>query len=128
MKKKLMFAAVFVLLIAVFSGLYAFTRPEADPGHKTVTVQVIHKDSTTRHFTYETQEAYLAPVLTENGLVTGEQGPYGFYILEADGERADFALDGAYWALFVGEDYASTGADATPIHDGDQFRLVYTRG
>lgn len=128
MTKKIVFATAFALLIALFAGLYTFTRPVPVSGEKTIHVQVIHKDKSQTDFTYETREEYLAPVLTNSGLVKGEQGPYGFFILEVDGERADYNLDGAYWALYIGEDYATSGADATPIHDGDRFRLVYTLG
>lgn len=128
MTKKILFATAFALLIALFAGLYAFTRPVPVSGEKTIQVQVVHKDKSQKDFTCDTREEYLAPVLTNNGLVKGEQGPYGFFILEADGERADYNLDGAYWALYIGEDYATSGADATPIHDGDVFRLVYTLG
>ena len=45
-----------------------------------------------------------------------------------DGEKADWSVDQSYWALYIGDDYATTGVDTTPIHDGDSFKLVYTRG
>ncbi|MBQ9974751.1 MAG: DUF4430 domain-containing protein [Oscillospiraceae bacterium] len=126
MKKKLLFAGVLALLMALFAGLYVFTRPGPVTGDKTICVQVVQKDQSRHDYTYQTQEEYLAPVLTQSGLVKGEQGPYGFYIMEVEGQRADYTLDGAYWALYIGEDYATSGADTTPIHDGDLFRLVYT--
>ena len=45
-----------------------------------------------------------------------------------DGELADWNVDQGYWALYIGEDYATTGIDTTPIHDGDVFTLEYTIG
>lgn len=115
-------------LVALFTSLYLSSRPAAAPGLKAVTVEVVHKDETTRAFHYETGKEYLGDLLLSEGLVKGDQGQFGLYILEVDGERADYDLDKAYWALFVGEDYATQGADVTPLQDGDEFRLVYTLG
>ena len=130
MKKNRTLIAVGVLLclVVLFIGLYAMTRPEAVAGSKTITVEVVHKDGSGKTMTYQTDEAYLGDVLLQDGLVVGEQGPYGLYIQAVDGETADYSVDKAYWALFEGEDYATQGADQTVIEDGDSFRLVYTIG
>ena len=45
-----------------------------------------------------------------------------------DGERAAWEENGAYWAIYVGEEYGMTGVDETPVNDGDAFSLVYTIG
>ena len=45
-----------------------------------------------------------------------------------DGEVADYNVDSGYWALYIGEEYAMTGIDETPITDGAEFSLVYTIG
>ena len=128
MKKSLLPLLALALVMGLLAGLYRLTRPAGLDGEKAITVQVVYKDQSQADFTYRTHEEFLAPVLTESGLVTGETGPYGIYILEVDGQRADFNLDKAYWALFIDEEYATTGIDSTPIHDGDVFRLVYTLG
>lgn len=127
-KKLLLAAAALVVLIAVFAGAWAFTRPAAVQGAKTVTVTVVHADGSEKCFTYHTDEEYLGPVLQAEGLVEGEMGDFGLYIKAVDGETADFDTDGAYWAFYQGEDYAAQGVDTTPIHDGDTFSLVYTVG
>ena len=49
-------------------------------------------------------------------------------ITTVDGETADWNADQSYWALYIGQEYASTGADTTPVNDGDSFGLVYTIG
>ncbi len=118
----------FVALIGLFAGLYLSSRPDTTPGDKSVTVEVVHKDEVSRTFHFQTDKEYLGDLLLSEGIVKGEQGQFGLYIREVDGERADFDLDKAYWALFVGEDYATQGADVTPLQDGDSFRLVYTLG
>ena len=126
-KQKLMIAAVaMIALMALFGGLYVATRPDTTQGGKTITVEVVHRDTSSKVFTYETDAEYLGEVLLAEGLILGEEGPYGMYIAEVDGERAVYEEDHAFWALYQGEEYASTGVDQTPIADGDAFALVYT--
>ena len=117
-----------VAAIGLLVGLYGATRPDAVPGTKSVTVSVVHSDKRTNTFQFDTDEEYLGDLLLSEGLVVGEQGAYGLYITQVDGEVADFSVTGAYWALFEGDDYATQGADTTLIEDADVFSLVYTRG
>ena len=121
-----------VLALALLStcmvALYLKFRPQAVEGDKHITVTVVHKDSSEKEFTYDTDEEYLGTVLQQAGLIEGEEGPYGLMISTVDGELADWNVDQGYWALYVGEEYATTGIDTTPIHDGDSFSLVYTIG
>ena len=127
--KKIILAAVaIVAVIALFLGVWFATRPDTTEGAKTITVEVVHSDETSKTFTYQTDAEYLGEVLLDEGLIQGEQGDYGLYILEVDGEQAIYEEDGAYWALFQGDEYAMLGADQTVINDGDQFSLVYTIG
>ena len=131
MKKngKLIIAAVAVLVLAaVFAGVWAATRPAASQGAKPTTVEVVHKDESSKTFTYHTDAEYLGEVLQAEGLVKGDPGDYGLYITEVDGEAAVYDTDGAYWAFYQGGEYASLSVDQTPIQDGDAFSLVYTVG
>ena len=127
-KKMIVVALALLVLVAVLLGVYALTRPETALGAKTVTVTVVHADGSEKEFTYRTEEEYLGPVLLTEGLVEGEMGPYGLMISAVDGEEAVWEVNNAYWALFVGEDYATSGADTTPVYDGSAFKLEYTIG
>lgn len=127
-KKLILAAAAVVALVVIFAGIWMATRPAAVEGAKTIAVEVVHKDGSGKIFTYHTDAAYLGEVLLAEGLIAGDEGDYGLYITEVDGERAVYETDGAYWAFYVGEDYASLGVDQTPIADGDSFSLVYTVG
>lgn len=127
-KKSLIAAIVLAAVAAVLAGVYFVARPGTQAGVKTIRVDVVHADGSEKRFQYRTDEAYLGPVLLAEGLVEGENGPYGLTIYGVDGEKADWNENQSYWALFVGEEYATTGADATPVKDGDSFRLVYTIG
>ena len=127
--KKIIIAAVaLVAVVALMLGVWFATRPQTVEGAKEITVTVVHKDGSEKVFTYHTDEEYLGPVLLSEGLVEGEQGPYGLYIKAVDGVTADYDVDQSYWSLYVGQEMAMQGADTTPIADGDSFRLVYTIG
>jgi len=126
---KTMLALVILLsLFAVLGGIYNKARPEPSVGEKQISVEVVHKDGSVKTFTYLTDMEYLGEVLLEDGLIEGDKGEFGIYILVVDGEQAKFEEDGAYWAFYQGEEYASQSVDLTPICDGDSFRLVYTYG
>lgn len=128
MKNKKIILAVMALaaVIALMAGLYVTTRPEAQEGSKQVTVQIVHKDGTEKNLEFGTDHAYLADLLLEKELVTGYASEeYGFTIESVDGVTADWAADGAYWALYEGEDYATTSAAGIVLVDGGVYRLVY---
>ena len=116
------------LLVSGMVALYLKFRPQAVEGQKHITVTVVHKDGTSKEFTYDTDEEYLGALLQAEGLIEGEEGPYGLMISTVDGEVADWNVDQGYWALYIGEEYASTGIDTTPILDGASYSLEYTVG
>ena len=125
--KKLVIAAVaLVLVIALMAGLYLTTRPQAEEGSKQVTVVIVHKDGTEKKLEYTTDLQYLADLLLEKELVTGyESEEYGFTIESVDGVTADWTVDSAYWALYEGDTYATTGASGIVLVDGGVYKLVY---
>ena len=127
-KKLIVIALALVVVVGAMLGVYMATRPETAAGAKTITVTVVHGDGTAKVFTYNTDEEYLGPVLMAEGLVVGEMGPYGLMISAVDGEEAAWEVNSAYWALFVGDEYATSGADTTPVYDGSAFKLEYTIG
>ena len=98
-KRTVMLAVFLVALAAALAAVWWFNRPETSAGSKTITVEVVHKDESKKTFTCTTTEEYLAPVLVSEGIVEDNQQEYGLYILVTDGERADYAEDGAYWSL-----------------------------
>lgn len=129
MNKKILLAVIaLVVVAAVMVGVYFATRPDTVEGQKTITVTVVHKDGTSKDFTYKTQEEYLGPVLQSEGLVEGENSDYGLFITAVDGETADYNVDQSWWMLCVGEESATTGADAVAIEDGGVYKLIYTIG
>lgn len=125
MKNKKIVLAL-VLVVAAMVGIYVSTRPEAEAGSKNVTVVIVHKDGTQKELNYTTDQENLAALLLEKELVTGyESQEFGFTIESVDGVTADWAVDSAYWALYEGEEYATTGASGILLTDGGVYKLVY---
>ena len=126
--KKLVIAAIaLAVVIGLMAGIWFATRPETQEGAKSVLVSVVHKDGTTHDIVCHTDAQYLAELLLEEGIASGEDSQYGLTIITVDGESAVWETDNAYWAIWVGEEMAMTGASETPVYDGSTFTLEYTR-
>ncbi len=127
--KKLVIGIIaLVVVIALMAVAFVFLRPQGQEGTKSFTVIVTHGDGSQKEFQYTSDEEFLGTVILAEGLAVGEEGPYGLYIQSVDGEKAVYEEDGAYWSLTVNGEYATAGADMTPIEDGAVYALVYTRG
>lgn len=126
--RKILIALIgLMVVIAVLFGVYHFTRPAAVQGAKTITVEVIHKDASEKTFEYRTDREYLGEVLTDEGLVSGEEGAYGLFITTVDGETAD-DTDQEWWCITKDHEKMNTSADQTPITDGEKYELTLTVG
>ena len=126
--KKLVIALVaLVAVVGLLLGIWAANRPETSEGTKAYTVTVVHADGSQKVFEYTTDAEYLDDALLAEGLIAGEKGPYGLTLITVDGEDAVWDTDNAYWSLYIGEEYATTGLSDTPVNDGDVFKLEYTK-
>ena len=130
MKNKKLWAGLLalILVIGAMAAVWLSSRETAVEGGKNISVAVVHKDHSEKIFRYSTDAEYLGQVLLEEGLIQGEEGPYGLMISTVDGETADWNVDKSYWALYIGEEYATTGADGIVLTDGGEYSLVYTIG
>lgn len=129
MKRKYGAAAgvvLFYLLAVVLAVIWQITRHASVNGAKHITVEVIHGDSSSVEFTYDTDEEYLGPLLANEGLISGPMGIYGLYVNTVDGETADYNADRSWWKLTCSGEYSQTGVDEVVIHDGDQYAWTYT--
>ena len=127
MKKLLAMILCAVLLLSFTACGQKQEEAPATGGEKvSFTVIVVHKDGSEKTFTYETDEEFVGPVLTADGLLEGNAGPYGLEITKVDGEKAVYSEDKAYWAVYEGEEYALQGIDTTPVKEGQVYKLVWT--
>lgn len=122
-KKTLYAIASLAVAAALLLGIWYFTRPQPQEGAKTVAVEVVHGDGSQKAFEFHTDAEYLGQVLMEEELVQGEQGAYGLFITVVDGETAQDSLR-QWWCITKEGERVDTGADATPIADGDRFELT----
>ncbi len=123
--KRIALAAVaMVVLIACVAGIFLLTRPQTQVGAKTITVTVVHKDKTEKTFTYHTEEEYLDRVLIAEKLIEGYDDQYGFVVEKVDGEEANWQ-NGVFWALYIGQQQATTGISQVVVTDGAAYKLVY---
>ncbi|MHA5220537.1 DUF4430 domain-containing protein [Dysosmobacter sp. Phy] len=128
MKKKLLIGCGALVLACLLAAvLYIQTRPETAEGAKTIDVVVVHGDGTEAAFQYQTDAEYLGEVLVENELAEGTESAYGLFITTVDGETADDSLQ-QWWCITRSGEMLSTGADQTPIADGEQYELTLTEG
>ncbi len=130
MKNRRMWAGVLALALAIGAMVWLWlgSQEQTSEGEKTITIAVVHGDGTKNVFTCGTDAEYLGQVLLSEGIAEGVEGPYGLEIHAVDGETADWSRDGSYWALYVGTEYATTGADGIVLTDGGEYMLVYTIG
>lgn len=125
-KKMLIAIAALVVIVAIMAGISYANRPQGVAGGKQVTVTIIHKDGTEKNLEYATDLEFLSELLLEKELVTGYASEeYGFTIESVDGVTADWEKDSAYWALYEGEEYATTSAAGIVLTDGGVYKLIY---
>ncbi len=126
--KKVIIGTVCVALLAiVLLVVWRVTAPKGTAGSKQITVQVVHKDNSIKNFSLSTDQEFLGRALVDGGVVKDNQSSYGLYILTADGETADESNQ--EWGQITKNDESlMTGADETPIADGEHYVLTLTVG
>ena len=129
MKNKKSVIAIVVLLVMVAAAAacwFAFS-PETVAGGKTITVDVTHKDGTTKSFEIKTDEEFLRGAMEQQGMLAGEEGQYGLYILTVDGETVDESNQ-EWWGYTKSGEQVNYGVDACPIADGDHYEFTLNVG
>lgn len=127
-RKLWVFAAVMLLAVCLMGMIWIGSQEGAVAGRKTITVTVVHGDGSQKEFTYDTDAEYLGEIILAEGLAGGETGDFGLMIHTVDGETASWEQNRSYWSIYVGDDYATTGADGIILNDGGEYSLVYTIG
>ena len=95
-------------------------------GTSTIYVQVKVNDNSVT-FTVNTDKTVLGDALLELGIIDGDVEDYGLYVKYANGIRADYDKDKAYWAFYENGEYLMTGVDSTDITNGGHYEIVYSK-
>jgi hypothetical protein len=121
--------ALAVLLVLV-GGLYAVWnayKPQAEVGGKSIVLEVVHGDESTKEFKIQTESENLRGALEQEGLIDGTESEYGLYVLTVDGETADEAAQ-EWWCFTKDGEMLMTGVDDTMIADGEQYEVKLAVG
>jgi len=131
--KKTLYSVIGIILaIAIMFGLYKAFGPKAQSGSKSVTVEVVDDKGDIKAYGEKTDAEFLKEVMDEISKTTdfsyeGTDSEYGLYITAINGITADYNTDGAYWAIYVNDEYGMYGADQQPVADGDKYSFVYEK-
>lgn len=113
---------ILIVLIAAmvlsFAACGSKDEGNANVEPKTFSFQVVYPDGSTKDFTVNAQTKTVGEALMAEGLIAGEDGPYGLYVKTVDGLTLDYDKDGMYWAFYVNGEYGMTGCELTDIEDG----------
>lgn len=126
--KKILAVAIVAVLVTAMAFVYVTFSEKAVEGEKNITIEVVMADETSTVYEVNTDGEYLIDAMNEADGLTfeGEEGIYGLSISTINGVRADYTLDGAYWAFYVDGEYCNYGVSEQPVEDGDGFSIVYT--
>ena len=126
-KKSLILALIaLIVVVGVFVGVWAATRPETQQGDKTITVEIVKKDSE-RTVTIHTDAEMLRGALEQEDLVQGDESEFGLFVKAVDGYTADDAAQ-EWWCFTKGGESLMTGIDTTPIADGEAYEITLMTG
>ena len=126
-KTAVLTAITAILVVALAVGgiiLYKSFAPKETSGSKKVTVTItdtVHGGDP-RTEQYSTDDVYLSELLLNKGLVTVENGQYGYFVVSANGITAD-ASQNEYWMIYVNGQFGNYGISEQPVTDGDSYEL-----
>ena len=82
---------------------------------------VVDQEGSETQFEIHTDKETVGEALLELGLIDGEESEYGLYVKTVNGITVDYDTDGAYWAFYINDEYASSGVDSTKITEGESY-------
>jgi Na+-translocating ferredoxin:NAD+ oxidoreductase RnfG subunit len=130
-KRNLLVPLIALCIVAVLAAAmlltYQYFKPKTSQGSKEITVAVVIPDEKTKEFTLKTDAEYLSQALEEKALIKGEQSAYGLFISEVNGRTADSSKQ-EWWCITKDGANVDTGADMTPISDGEHYEITLKTG
>ena len=130
-KRILLGGIILVALLAILGTVYFKFGPKVFAGKKEIVIEVVNSEGQSTEYQLKTNEEYLKQAMEElakedsSFSFSGTDSEYGLMIEEINGQRAVFAEDNAYWALYVNGDYGQYGADQQVVADGDVYSWKY---
>lgn len=138
------FFAIFLTAFLIFSFCSCNDKAESEQGDflsentasfeqrgsgaKEFYLTVCFESGEQAYYKINTDKETVGQALGELGIISGEQGPYGLYILTVDGETHKYEDDGKFWAFYDGDDMATKGVDKTEIKHAGSYSLKVQAG
>lgn len=123
-KKTVLLILVLLLVAAGMFAVWKSSQKAPSGGEKIITVNVSCKDEGWS-YTYQTDLDYLGELLVNEGLIAGEEGPYGLFVKTVDGITVE---GNDWWSLSCNGKDAETGVDSVLIEDGSTYTWTYVAG
>ena len=123
-KTRMRFASLIaVVLIAamVLTACGGKTEEPGNTGMKSFTFTTVDPDGNTESFDIQSEAKTVGEALMAEGLIVGEDGPYGLYVKTVNGITLDYETHGMYWAFYVNGEYGMSGCELTDIVDGAEY-------
>lgn len=114
------------IVLGIILGMVLSTNMGTQKGMKEISVKVVQADST-KTIKISTSAEFLGTALTESKLAEGEKGAYGLMITTVSGYKADVGKQ-EWWCITKDGQEVQTGADSTPIKDGEKYELTLKTG
>ena len=94
---------------------------------KAFSVYVFDQDGNLTTFEGKTNAEYLKDAIDDikDLTIDGSEESWGYYLTTINGLEANYDEDGAYWSLYVNNEYGNYGIDQQPVNDGDNFTFIY---
>lgn len=120
--KKLLSVILCMVLIAAMAlfaaGCTDDSKIEEPTGSATFTFVAVDLEGVETSYEITTSAATVGEALLAEGLIAGEDGPYGLYVKEVTGIPLDWDTHGKYWAFYVNGEQALSGVDSTAVTEG----------
>lgn len=123
--------AVFAVLLAGFVVAYIMLSDKPVEGGKTITVEVIGKDSKSNSYTINTDEEYLRAAINSDGQITlgGDESEFGLFIKTVNGITvSEDPTAQEWWSITKNGEMLMTGIDTTVIMDGEKYEITFMVG
>ncbi len=84
-------------------------------------------DGTKKEFVVKTDDADVGSALLKVGLIEAHDTTFGLYIDAVDGVKADFSVDGSWWAVYVDGKMSDFGISSIAVAEGLRVELKKTK-
>jgi hypothetical protein len=126
-KKIVLLYVIGFVLVALMVAAVVLTKPDTQKGAKEIVVVVDVPDQDSQDFIIDTDAEFLSQALEEQDLIKGTESDYGLFITEVNGITADDTKQ-EWWCITKDGADVMTGADQTPIADGDHYEITLKTG